>query len=263
VKRILLTGASSGIGLAIAQSLVGQGYEVWGTSRNVARLPQVNNFHPVELDLRDPNGVDGAFARASRESGGLDVVINNAGSGHFGATEFLTMSEIADQFQIIFFSHARLMQLALADMRSRKSGLIINITSLAARLPVPDMAAYNAAKAAMSAFTMSVQLELPKSGVALVDLQPGDIKTNFNDVVNKNSSGGPLVAKVWEAVDRNMKQAPGPELVAAQVLKLIANSNPPPRITVGDFFPTVVAPLIFRFLPQRVRLWGLKNYYGI
>ena len=72
-----------------------------------------------------------------------------------------------------------------------------------------------------------------------------------------------IAAKTWEAVDRNLKKAPKPELVAAQVCRLISASTPAPRVTVGDFFQGKVAPFIFRFLPQRLRVWGLKKYYDI
>ena len=71
------------------------------------------------------------------------------------------------------------------------------------------------------------------------------------------------VGKAWQTGERNMRNAPKPELVAQHVLKLIEDADPPPRITVGDAFQTKIAPLIFSFLPQRVRLWGLKRYYGI
>ena len=129
------------------------------------------------------------------------------------------------------------------------------------------MAAYNAAKAAMAAFTMSMQLELTNSHVHMVDLQPGDICTAFNDAVNKkaphDSRYEAKVAKSWKVIDHNMKVAPAPELVARHVLKLIDRTDPPPRITVGDTFQTKIAPIIFRFLPQRLRIWGLKKYYGI
>jgi hypothetical protein len=71
------------------------------------------------------------------------------------------------------------------------------------------------------------------------------------------------IAKTWEVVERNMKNAPGPDLVALRVLKLIDTVEPPPRVTVGNAFESKIAPLIFKFLPQRVRIWGLKKYYGI
>jgi NAD(P)-dependent dehydrogenase (short-subunit alcohol dehydrogenase family) len=267
MKKIFVTGASSGIGLAIAQSLIARGDEVWGTSRNLIRLEQVPAIHPVRLDLADPRSIDDAIKAALADAGYFDVVINNAGGGHFGPSEHLPPQEIQDQFQVLLFSHIQLMRLALAAMRARGNGLIINVTSLASRLPVPFMAAYNAAKAAMASFTMSVQLELPDANIRIVDLQPADICTAFNDAIPKSAEHDPRyhnrVAKTWESVDRNMKKAPKPELVAEHVLRLIDSATPPPRITVGDMFQSKVAPFIFRFLPQRVRIWGLKNYYGL
>ena len=266
-KHVLLTGASSGIGRAIAQALTGEGHEVWGSSRSLERLPQSVHFHPFALDLSEPSSISNSFSAALRDAGRFDVAINNAGSGHFGPAENLSQELITRQFQLLVFSHIQLMQLALASMRTQGHGLIINVTSLASRLPVPFMAAYNAAKAAMASFTMSIQLELAHSNVRVIDLQPGDIRTNFNDVVVRTNEH-PLdydrrIAKAWDVIDRNMKNAPDPDLVARRVCKLIASNDPAPRVTTADFFQGTIAPLIFNCLPQRVRIWGLKKYYRI
>jgi short-subunit dehydrogenase len=267
VRKVFLTGASSGIGLATAKLLVAQGHEVWGTSRNLERIPKMPGWHPVRLDLGDPLCVEEAFNAALTEAGYFDVLINNAGAGHFGPAEIVPMETIASQFQILVFSQIQLMRLALRGMQTRGEGLIINVTSLASRLPVPFMAAYNAAKAAMASFTMSIQLELAHSRVYVVDLQPGDICTQFNHSVIKSTKADrrydAKIAKTWEVVERNMKNAPTPDLVAQHVLRLVNAARPPPRITVGDAFQSKIAPLIFRFLPQRVRIWGLKRYYRI
>jgi NAD(P)-dependent dehydrogenase (short-subunit alcohol dehydrogenase family) len=267
MKRVFLTGSSSGIGRAIAHALLARGDEVWGTSRSLERIHKAPQFHPVRLDLGDLRSIDEAFSAALAEAGYFDVLINNAGAGHFDPAEFLPMETITSQFQILVFGQIQLMQLALRHMQARGEGLIINVTSLASRLPVPFMAAYNAAKAALASFTMSIQLELGDSRVHIVDLQPGDICTDFNQGVIKSAKTDSVydakIAKTWEIVERTMKNAPGPDLVARHVLKLVNAMQPPPRITVGDVFESKIAPLIFRFLPQRVRLWGLKRYYGI
>jgi NAD(P)-dependent dehydrogenase (short-subunit alcohol dehydrogenase family) len=267
MKKIFVTGASSGIGLAIAKLLLAEGHEVWSTSRNLDRIPKMPRCHPVRLDLADRLSVEEAFNSALSEAGYFDVLINNAGAGHFGPGELLPMETVASQFQILVFGQIQLMQLALRHMQGREEGLIINVTSLASRLPVPFMAAYNAAKAALAAFTMSIQLELPDSRVRVVDLQPADISTEFNKSVisttNTDQRYAGKIAKTWQIVERNMKKAPGPELVARYVLKLIDSAHTPPRITVGDAFQSKIAPLIFRFLPQRVRLWGLRRYYKL
>ena len=176
---------------------------------------------------------------ALTDAGYFDVLINNAGAGHFDPAELVPMETITGQFQILVFGQIQLMQLALRHMQARGEGLIINVTSLAFRLPVPFMAAYNAAKAAMASFTMSIQLELPDSRVRIVDLQPADISTEFNKSVVNTSTDHRYeekITKTWEIVERNMKKAPGPELVARHVLKLIDAAQTPPRITVGDAF---------------------------
>ncbi len=267
MKKIFITGASSGIGLASGKLLVAQGHEVWGTSRNLDRISKMPQWHGVCLDLTDPLSIQQAFNAALTEAGHFDVLINNAGAGHFDAAEFLPMETIASQFQVLVFGQIQLMELALSHMQARGEGLIINVTSLASRLPVPFMAAYNAAKAALASFTMSIQLELGNSRVHVVDLQPGDIRTEFNQGVSKSTEADrrydAKIARTWEVVERNIEKAPTPDLVARNVLKLINTDRPPPRITVGDMFQSRIAPLIFRFLPQRVRVWGLKRYYGI
>src|SRR5260370_29091079 len=186
MKKVFLTGASSGIGLAIARSLIAHGHEVWGTSRNLIRLEQVQGLHPVRLDLADSRSIDDAFKNALAEESRFDVLINNAGGGHFGPAEHLSEHEIEKQFQVLVFGHLQLMRLALAAMRSHGSGLIINVTSLASRLPVPFMAAYNAAKAAMAVYTMSIQLELPDAAVRIVDLPLADISPSFTDALQKH-----------------------------------------------------------------------------
>lgn len=265
MKRVFITGASSGIGLATATLLSGRGHEVWGTSRDLARIPPLPRLHGVRLDLREPVSVGEGFATALREAGHFDVVINNAGSGHFGPGESLSMDELYSQFQILVFAHIQICQLALRAMRDR-GGLIINVTSLASRLPIPFMAAYNAGKAAMASLTATVQLELAGSAIRVIDLQPADIRTDFNDKIARDESDSRYLAKLrqaWRVADRNMKKAPSPELVAQRIAKLIDDPNPPPRVTVGDSFQAIIAPFIFRLLPQRTRIWGLRKYYGI
>lgn len=267
MKKIFLTGASSGIGLAIAKALLAAGHEVWGTSRDVSRLPQLERFHPVRLDLCEPSSVAESFASALRAAGAFDVVINNAGSGHFGPAELLPNETLRKQFELLVFGPVELCQLALQAMQAMQRGLIVNITSLASRLPVPFTAAYNAGKAAMASWTMTTQLELGSSPIRIVDVQPGDICTDFNDSVRKDGTVEPRYAsrmqRAWKKVDHNMKHAPRPELVARRIVQLLEETNPAPRVTVGDTFEVVIAPLIFGLLSPRLRVWGLRHYYGI
>ena len=266
MKRIFITGASSGIGLATATLLSGRGHEVWGTSRDLARIPPLPHLHGIRLDLLDPVSLGQSFDTALSEAGQFDVVINNAGSGHFAPAEHVSLEELLAQFQTLLFAHVHLCQLALFAMRNR-GGLIINLTSLAARLPLPFMGAYNAAKAAMASFTATLQLELAGSNVRVVDLQPGDIRTDFNESMRKSNQGDARYLEkqkqIWSVLQRNIKAAPSPELVAQRIAKLIDDPNPPPRVTVGSSFQARIVPLAFRLFPQRLRLWALRKYYGI
>ena len=269
MKRIFITGASAGIGLATAKLLAERGDEVWGTSRDPARIPPLPRFHGVQLDLNDNESLGDSFRAALEEAGYFDVVINNAGDiAYFGAMDSLSPETLRAQFQTLVFSHVELSRLALAAMQKHGSGRLINVTSLAARLPVPFIGPYNAAKAAMASLTMSMQVELERPSIRIIDVQPGDIgETKLHDEIAKNVAGAQAgtssMERVWRVAARNIKAAPGPELVARGIAKVIDAGNPPPRVTIGGPFEAIVAPLIFRFLPQRVRVWGLKFYYGL
>ena len=263
MSRIFLTGASSGIGLATAKALLARGHEVWGSSRDAARLPHLENLHAVELDLCDRASIQRAYQEAVERAGGFDVVINNAGSGHFGAAESLPAEVLHQQTETLVFAHVVLCQLAVDTMRKQGRGLIINVTSLAAELPVPFMAAYNAAKAAMASFTMTLQIELANTNIRVVDLQPGDINTGFNAALVHGAAADARMERAWRTVEQNMASAPKPELVAEQIARLVEEPNPPPRLIVGDFFQSNIAPILYRLLPQRVRIWALRRYYGI
>jgi len=267
--KIFITGASAGIGLATAKLLTERGDEVWGTSRDISRLPALPRFHPVRLDLADDVSLGENFNTALSEAGHFDAVVNNAGDiAYFGPMESLPLETLRAQFQTLVFAHIELYRLALAAMRKHGRGRVVNVTSLAARLPVPFQGPYNAAKAAMASLTMCMQVELQDSGIRIIDVQPSDIgETRLHDTIPGNVAEDPQrtarMERVWRVANRNIKAAPGPELVARRIAEVIDAENPPPRVTVGGTFEAIVAPLIFRFLPQRVRVWGLKFYYGL
>ncbi|OAI43091.1 hypothetical protein AYO41_02890 [Verrucomicrobia bacterium SCGC AG-212-E04] len=247
--RVFLTGASAGIGLATARALCQSGCEVWGTSRDLARLPRdLVGFHPLELSLKDPDSIRAAWTHGRAESGGFEVVINNAGDGWFASVADVPIEKVRAQFETLIFGPLQIIQLALPDLRANR-GLLINVTSLAARLPIPYMAAYSAAKASLASLTSTLRLELAGSGVRVVDLQPGDIQTNFNDAMQAPTEERARAA--WDAMAESMSTAPGPEIVAGEICRLLSSSaSPPPRV-VGNFLQSKLAPLAVRFLPAR------------
>ena len=278
-KRIFLTGASAGIGLATARSLTAAGCEVWGTSRRVERLPtDLPGFHPVALDLNgDDETLRQAFGRALGEAGGrFDVVINNAGGGWFGPGGEMPPGDLRAQFETLALGPIRLTQIALPSLRSEPGGRVINVTSLAARLPLPFGAAYSAAKAAASVFTAALQMEetAPLAAgqyrVCFVDVQPGDIRTGFNRAMafwdRIGASDDPLAGAVrrsLEASDASLASAPAPERVAEAICRIVRGEKTAPMVTVGNLWQALGGSLAYRFLPRRLLLWTVRKNCGL
>lgn len=265
---VLLTGASSGIGLEIVRLLTARGCEVWGASRDVARLPALPRFHPVRMDLGRDESIREGFAQALRESGGFDVLINNAGAAVFGPTAAIPAELTREQFQILVHGPLELIQLALPTLRQRPRATVVNISSLAGMFPVPFMAAYSAAKAALSAFSGGLRMELAGTAVRVVDVRPGDINTPFHDSTRR-VSGAPTPQEraqqeaAWEVQRREMAAAPPPRRVAEVVWRIIESGNPPPVVVVGNFFQATLGPLAARLFPTRWMDWALRRYFRL
>ena len=278
-KRVFLTGASAGIGLATAQALTAAGCEVWGTSRRVDRLPvDLPRFHPIALDLNgDDRALQAAFETALREAGGrFDVVVNNAGGGWFGPGAEMPPGELRAQLETLALGPIRLLQLALPSLRAQPGGLVVNVTSLAARLPLPFGAAYSAAKAALSVWTAALQMEetapLPvgQHPVRFVDVQPGDIHTGFNRAMafwtGLDAADNPLAGAVrrsLQASDASLATAPPPERVAEAVRRIVMRGNSGPMVTVGNLWQALGGSLAYRFLPRRLLLWTIRKNCGL
>jgi len=267
-RKVFLTGASSGIGLETARLLTLNGFEVWGTSRDVSRLPQLPHFHPVRMDLTRFESIREGFAVALREAGAFDVLINNAGDGAFGPLETIPADMVREQFQVLVDAPLELIRLVLPKMRERKRGIILNVTSLAAQFPIPFMAPYSAAKAALSLFTQGLRVELSNTPIRVVELRPGDINTSFHERTKKVAAAATAeeqrrMKAVWDAQVCNMATAPRPERVARTIQHAITIPNPPPILVVGGFFQARVTPLAARLLPLRLLEWALRQYYRL
>lgn len=266
-RTVLLTGASMGIGLEIAQRLAAHGFEVWGTSRDPQRLPKLSHFHPVQMDLAQIESIHDGLAQASKEAGAFDVLINNAGAGCFGPLDAMPGGMAREQFQLLVFGPLELIRLVLPQMRLRQRGLIINVTSLAGQFPIPYMGLYSAAKAALGSLTVCLRAELANTPVHAVEIRPGDINTRFYDTTQRvaqvAAEDQARMSVVWETQLRNMKAAPSPQIVARAVLRVMNDPNPPPVVTVGGFFQARVAPLASRLSPPRVLEWSLRRFHHL
>jgi short-subunit dehydrogenase len=268
IPKVFLTGSSSGIGLETAKLLTARGFEVWGTSRDPARLPQLRQFHRVPMDLTQTDSIRQGFTAALKEAGAFDVLINNAGAGAFGAIETMPAEMVREQFQLLMDAPLELIRLALPAMRQRGRGTIINVTSLAAQFPIPFMAPYSAAKSALSALTAGLRMELFNTPIRVVEIRPGDINTPFHDRTRRfeaarNPEEERRMKSTWETQLRNMAASPRPDRVARAVLRAITTPNPPPVLVVGGLFQARLAPLGARLLPLRLQEFVLRKYYRL
>ena len=208
-KVVLITGASSGLGAAIAGYLSVKGYIVYGASRS---LPQGQPaFRPVVMDVGDEKSIQQAVDAILQEQGRIDVLINNAGLGIAGPVEHLLLADVKRVFDTNVFGVLRTCQAVLPGMRNNKSGLIINISSIGSETGLPYRGAYSASKAALDRLTEALRMELAPLGVQACYLQPGGIKTD----INKNRITTPLpgdsaykesFARCYEIVNASVSQ---------------------------------------------------------
>jgi short-subunit dehydrogenase len=257
-----VTGASTGLGRAFTEMLLADGVRVWGTARDASRLTELSkdkNFTPVALELRDGAAAERVFLDADRAAGGFALVINNAGYGVFGefaATEFAVWEE---QLEVMLVNTARLSHAALRGMRARNHGALVNISSLAAEFPLPFQSAYNIAKAGLTALNESLMIETAGTGVVVLDVRPGDYRTDFEGSVRRPpGETTPAMARAWAAFGKMMETGPAPAHAAAALHRALLRRRSG-TVRCGRFFQAVLAPLLSRFgsLPLRRRIQAM------
>ena len=266
-KTVFLTGASSGIGAATAELLSQKGYSIWGTTRDVNRVAAQAPFHPIEMRLEDTGSVEAAWKEVVRRAGQIDIVIQNAGAGIFGAIEEVAIDDARWQWQVLVEGPLQLLKLAAGHLRPRGEGLIIGVSSLAAELPMPFSAHYSAGKAAFSALLAGLSMELEPFHVRVVDLRPGDIRTAFNDDLPKtmpaDSAYLPWAQQGWKETASLMDKAPPPELIARAIETIIVADKTPVLVRSGTFFQATLSPFGARFMSRRALLNSIRSYYGL
>ncbi|MFV8333405.1 SDR family oxidoreductase [Flavobacterium sp. XS1P32] len=265
-KVVLITGGSSGIGKSMGEYLHQKGFIVYGTSRNPDRIS--NSVFPlVTLDVRDTESIQAAVAKVIALTGRLDVVINNAGIGITGPLEEIPMQEIKNNFETNFFGPIAVMQAVLPQMRTQQSGLIINITSIAAYMGLPYRSIYSASKGALELVTESLRMEVKSFGIAITNVAPGDFATNiaagrFHAPVLKGSAYEQTYGTSLKTMNAHVDNGGNPNEMAAAIYTIIQNPSPKIHYKVGALIQKF-SIVLKRILPDKVYEKMLMNHYKI
>jgi len=187
-KVALITGASSGMGKSTAHKLHSQGYTVYGAARRMKKMQDLKEkgMSIVPLDLTKDASIVDCINTILKKEGRIDVLINNAGYGSYGAVEDVSIEEAKRQFEVNMFGLARITQLVLPNMRERKSGRIVNISSMGGKIYTPFGAWYHATKHAVEGWSDCLRLELKKFEIDVVVVEPGGIKTDWGMIAAEN-----------------------------------------------------------------------------
>ncbi|AIF85219.1 short-chain dehydrogenase of unknown substrate specificity [Candidatus Nitrososphaera evergladensis SR1] len=249
-KVAVVSGSSSGIGLATSLALARNGFYTYATMRNLEKSAGIIDaaakeklpLQLVQLDVNDERSVNSAIAKITAEQGRIDVLVNNAGYGLFGALEDLSIEEIKAQYETNFFGLIRLTQAALPLMRKQNGGIIVNVGSVAGRIGFPGTAAYTSTKFALEGLTEAISYELEPFGIKVVIVEPGVIKTNFlNGMVVPRKTSDPnspylQLMQQMNATLSSMREngSSSPEVVAKAVLQAVTVENPELRYLAGE-----------------------------
>lgn len=259
-KKVLITGASRGIGKAIAISLHNAGYNIIATSRNPEQIEQkIDGIEYIQLDLLDEKSID----KCIQNAGYVDILINNAGQSQIGAAEEIPLDKFKEIFQINLFGIIKLTQGFLPGMIENGDGFIINIGSLAGTFAIPFQSSYVASKAGLSGFTWSLRNEVMNYGVRVIMLDPNDINTTIQPQIfaRENSRYKNVMSKMMAARAKSMANANPPEIVANKVVKILKIKNPKPFYSVGGMGPLLI--FIKRFLPDKAVEKLLRRNYDL
>ena len=266
-KVALVTGASSGIGAATVRRLLERGYRVYAAARRVERMAELERLGArlISLDVTDDASMVSAIATIEQEAGRLDLLVNNAGYGAYGALEDVPLSEGRRQFDVNLFGLARLCQLSIPMMRAQKSGRIINVSSMGGRFGEPFGSWYHATKFAVEGLSDSLRMELKPFGVDVVVIQPGAIRTEWNGIARDSlveTSGatayGPYAlryATFLADADKDGGFASKPDVVAAAIVRAATVNRPKTRYAVGGGAGVILA--LVKLLPDRALDWIL------
>ena len=259
-KIILITGASSGIGFDAARTLAQQGHKVYAAARRVEQMEPLKAFgvQILRMDVTDETSMIQGVEAVIQAEGRIDVLINNAGYGFFGAIETVPLEEARRQLEVNVFGLARLTQLVLPYMRKQGSGRIINTSSIAGKMVFYMGGWYNVTKYSVEAFSDALRMEMKPFGIDVVMIEPGAIKTDWGIIAAKHlmeSSTGTAYEETGIQWAKNMdwfyktNLLSKPSIIAKAICRAVNSRHPKARYCRGRF--SVIGRLANTLMPAR------------
>ncbi len=265
-KVVLITGASSGIGKRIAEYLSEKEYTVYGTGRN-PKITESMNYEMIPLDITDTALISKAVDYIIEMEGRLDILINNAGKGITGPIEETPLAEIKSNFDTNFYGLINLTKAVLPQMRQQKSGLIINISSIAGLMGLPYRGIYSASKSSVSVLSEALSAEVKQFGIKIVDVAPGDFITNiaagrFHAPVLETSAYQLSYQKVLNQINEEVNFGLDTLVMAKAIHRIIQKKNPKMHYKIGKPMQRF-SIVLKRILPDRWYEKLIMNHYKL
>ena len=259
-KIVLITGASSGIGFDTAQTLAQQGHKVYAAARRVERMEPLKAFgvQVLKMDVTDEMSMIQGVEAVIQAEGRIDVLVNNAGYGYFGAIENVPLEEARRQLEVNVFGLARLTQLVLPHMRKQGSGRIINTSSIAGKMVFYMGGWYNVTKYSVEAFSDALRMEMKPYGIDVVMIEPGAIKTDWGIIAAqhlKESSEGTAYEEAGSQWAHNMdwfyktKLLSSPKVITKAISRAVNSRRPKARYCRGRF--SISGRILHALIPAR------------
>jgi NAD(P)-dependent dehydrogenase (short-subunit alcohol dehydrogenase family) len=272
-RTILITGCSSGIGAALAREFHGRGHLVYATARRRESLAplEADGVHGIALDVNDDAAIAAALATVARESGSLDLLINNAGFSQVGAVVDLTRDDLRRQYETNVIAPAAVTAQALPLLRAAAarngSAVVANVGSIVGLFTTPFAAAYCSSKAAVHSLTDALRMELAPFGIKVVSIQPGGIRSSFGQHAEaairlpENSLYRPVEAGIRARAQAGQRGATPAERFVVPVVEALLRDSPPRVIRSGA--NSLRLPLLKRLLPAAVFDRKLTKLFGL
>jgi short-subunit dehydrogenase len=265
-KVFLVTGASRGIGRALAEELAGRGHRVYAASRSWSESATNLSFQNVTMDVQDDESVNTAVSKVAEGEQRIDVLINNAGVSHCGPVEETPVESVRDLFETNYLGIVRTVRAVLPLMRRQGFGTIVNVGSAGGKIAIPFQAHYSASKFAVEGLTESLWQELRGHGIRVLLIEPGDVKTEIwersHKLLEKDSPYMDALIRFHKVKKKDMGEAAdSPARVAARMADIIESGTKELRHPVAR--KAAFFLLARKLLPDSIFLWAVRRSYRI